>query len=763
MTNQKWEKVSHDPRDLHREMQEGHGGHLVNMIVGLVINSNDAYERLDFKGIRRISIEVDRTKRESARGIHGKALVRVKDWAAGMDYEDFGNFNSYGGDKSRWTPGAKIAGLFGREASDVMWSNVKSKYVAVKDGHGYTCEFRAPSDYQRSQLSRRDTKRIQNVHEIRAGNFTMAEFYLNQDYRLPHHPQLIAGLIGHFRLRLINVDPSVEITLAYRDSYGPKKPQRVSILRLEDDEAGAELLSEKMIQFNYKDYPPVTGEARLYRKNDRELKQGGIDRENGILVFADDDTVLDLSLFGFEESAYARDTARIFGYVRLELAGILRKELRDAEQRRALIEVDRSQLSHRSDFYKVLKACLDDWIRPWVDRERVRTARTRVEDSTRNWNRRLRPLLAEINRVVNQKTGQPGPQVGGIKSPPDTLRFARDKISTSVGTIYRLELFINTSVVPAGNTVLISSDNPVISVDPVQASIPHPNYPALPIVSRIVVRLMAGRVDEEATVTATSLPYGTAYTKVKSIEPDIYFPHDGVGWWPNTFEAVSGRISRPTLWVDLTKVAEHEIIRISTPGGVASIDDKTIAVSAVDIVKDDLISGLRIGKVRPRFRADGAGTRGTLLAQWRDVVDELDFIVVDPRSPRIPGTWTFSGIEWEEGIPEMDVYPDPEGKICLNVAHPLIASYFGSSATEAVQAVSENAGLRVLAAHLVVDCLLNDISRKAWRNVDGPAANLEIGARTPNQMDWQVYHYVMKLKAEYGSGWVKKITEVLED
>ena len=294
MTSNKWETVHHDPGDLYREMQEGHGGRLANMIVGLVINSHDAYERLNYEGIRRIEIEVDRTKRESVRGTQGKSLVRVKDWASGMDHDDFGNFNSYGGDKSRWTPGARIAGLFGREASDVMWSNVRSKYVTIKNGNGYTCEFRAPSDFQRRRLNRRDTKRIEKGHGAASGSFTMAEFYLHEDYALPHFKQLVAGLVGHFRLRLINADPAVDIKLIYRDSRGTRKPIRISRPPLEDDDGGADLLSEKKLRFDYRSYPSVEGKARLFRKSDRELKQGGIDRENGVLVSTDDETVLDL-------------------------------------------------------------------------------------------------------------------------------------------------------------------------------------------------------------------------------------------------------------------------------------------------------------------------------------------------------------------------------------------------------------------------------------------------------------------------------------
>ena len=79
MTKERWEQAAHDPGDLRREMEEGHGGRLVNMLVGLIINANDSYERSGQSGKRVIRVEVDRTQTRRANGRQGKARIRVMD------------------------------------------------------------------------------------------------------------------------------------------------------------------------------------------------------------------------------------------------------------------------------------------------------------------------------------------------------------------------------------------------------------------------------------------------------------------------------------------------------------------------------------------------------------------------------------------------------------------------------------------------------------------------------------------------------------
>lgn len=749
-------------KPLRREMQEGHGGRLVNMLVGLIINANDAYERSAKTDKRTIRVEVDRTKTKQASGRQGKARIRVVDWAQGMDYEDFGNFSAYAGAKSHWAPGANISGLFGREASDIMWSNVGSRYVSIKNGKGYVCEFRPPVHYRRFELDRRVTKQFQEEYKVGKGNFTLAEFYLDQDYRLPSHDHLVQGLKNHFRLRLIHANLSVEVWLRYTDSKGSRKPQRIIFTPLETEDEGADLLAQEEFELSYKHYPPFMAEGRLFRKRGRELRQSGPEREGGILVYADDETVMEHSLFSFDDGTYAPYTGRLFGYLKLNVAAILRQELREAAHRIALIEVDRSQLKRRTDFYEMLKTRAEAWLKPWVDAERERTAQTRAVEVTSGWNRRLRPLFAEINRVINQKTGQSGAQVKGSDgTPPEVMEFAREKVVTSAGTVYRVDLLCNTNVVPPGSRVVLESDNPNIVVQPPQDVVPDPNHRAFEEVARIFVRLSAEREGEQGIITATAPGYASASLKVESIEPEVHFPHEGIEWWPDTFEAVGGRVSHPTLWVDLTRVTDGDLIRVSSPSGAVEVLDQEVVPSAVRVVKDDAATDIRVGRVRPRFRANGRRGQGTLDAVWETLRDTLTLEIVDPREPPVPGNWTFSGIEFEEGPEELDVYPNPEGKICLNVRHSLVSSYFGTSSDEAVRYVKSDASARRLAAHLVVDCILNDLSRKAWRNEHGPNANMDIGTRDPTRMDWQVYTYVMKLKAQYGVRWVQSLVEVL--
>ena len=760
----KWETAQHDPGDLRREMQEGHGGKLVNMLVGLIINSNDAYERESIEGPRRVTIEVDKTKTKSAGGRQGRARVRVVDWAQGMDYEDLGrSFQSHGGPKSQWQAGKKISGLFGREASDIMWSNVASRYLCIKDGRGYSCQFRPLADFRRHYLEKRDAQRFQGEYET-VKSLTIAEFYLDEDYSIPHFSSLVDGLSKHFRLRLINQNPNVYILLAYTQQSGSKlNTARISFLPLEKDSGGAELIEQQSFSMQYKGYPEFKIEAQLHKKKDRDLTQSGIDREGGLLIFADDETVIELSLLGLDDPAYTAYNRRFFGYVRLHIADILRQELRHPSQRLALIEADRSQLKRRnSEFYDRLKQIIDNWLRPHIEKEQAAVSSTAAPELTGRWNRRLRPLLAEINRVINEKTGRTGVIVREDGTPPDVMKFGRDKITTSEGTVYRIELLFNAEVIQPGSAFEITSDNTRIHVDTDSGTVPEVNHPKFPNVARKTIRIWAEAPDEDARVDALVKGHEPASVQVFSVEAHIHVPTDGLEWWPADFHATDGEISHPTLWVDMIKMKPQGLISISSPDDFIRIRDSSIETDQVPILREDVVRGIKVGRVRPRFTAEGKDQQGQVLAAVESFSDALLVHVLDKQDRRPPGHWTFTGIQWEVGpSAEVDLYPNAKREVCFNVSHPLITSYFGSSATDAPERVKNDPALQRLAAHMVVDFILNQLSRDAWRSEDTHNPNLEMGTRDRNRMDWEVYNYVMKLKGRYGPRWVEHIVGVL--
>ena len=759
-----WKTAQHDPGDLRREMLEGHGGKLANMLVGLIINSNDAYERVGIEKPRKIKIEIDKTKDKTVKEQKGKARIRVIDWAEGMDYEEFcRNFESYGGPKSRWEAGKKISGLFGREASDIMWSNVAARYLCIKGEKGYVCEFKPIVDFRPNILDRRAVKQLRSEY-AGSGALTVAEFYLNEDYRLPAFNALTDTLRKHFRLRLINQNKNVKISLLYIQQTGKKKNEAIiNFEPLESEGEGADLIGQETFKMIYKKYPEFDVSAKLFKKKDRDLIQAGIDREGGLLIYADDDTVIDLNLFDFDESAFVAYNRRFFGYVRLGIADIIRKELRNASQKLALIEVDRSGLRRRnSEFYDNLRQILDGWLRPYIEKEQTLISSSSARTLTSDWNRKLKPLWADINKVISDKTGKTGKIIKPKGTPPNTLEFARDKIKTSEGMTYRIELLFNTQVIKSGTSFHVKSDNAHIHVSPEFGVIPNPNHSEFSKVARCTITICADIANEDAKIEASVPGYEPAILYVSSVEPDIHVPDDGIEWWPDEFEAAEGKISYPTLWVDMTNEKMSGSISITSKEKFIEIQDSLIELDKINILKDDPKRGLKVGKVRPRIKANGINNKGTVSANIDTLNDDLQVAVVDEKIVHSPGWWTFNGIDWEaHPSMDLDLYPNGQGKICFNINHPLMASYFGSNVDDAPTRVKKNHDLQLLAAHMVVDFICHQISRDAWRNLDSTNPNLEIGTRDPNRMDFQVYTYVMKLKEIYGVDWVERFTEVL--
>jgi len=622
--SERWETASHDPGDLRREMQEGHGGKLLNMLVGLIINSNDAYERAGISKSRKILVDIDKTKVKDVGDNSGKARIRVIDWAQGMDYEDFGkNFKSYGGVKSEWQKGKKISGLFGREASDIMWCNVASTYICIKKAAGYACQFRPLADFRRYTLDSRATAHFKKEFDANE-SLTIAEFHLDQDYSLPHFDTLTNGLRKHFRLRLINQNPDIEVALRFRQTKTRTNNITISFDPLENEGAGAELLDKQDFYMSYKNYPKFKVEASLFKKLDRDLTQTGIDREGGLLIYADDDTVLELSLLNFDEVTYTAYNRRFFGYVKLHIAEIIRQELRNASQRLALIEVDRSQMRHRnSELYDNLKKTIDGWMRKYIEQEQASTSSVRSQ-LTAAWNQKLKPIFAEINQVALEKTGETGKIIKGEGTAPEIMNFTRNKIATSEGTVYRLELLFNTAIIPPGSTFTLSSDNNSIYVDPLSDIVPVANHEHFVNVARKTIRIWAEKSGEQAIITAYVQGFDPATVNVLSVEAQIHVPSIGLEWWPNDFDAIDNEVSHPTLWVDLNAVDPQGSIILNSKASFVNLIDTQIPITKVQIVKEDIEHKLLIGRVRPRFRASGLRLKAQISAIINSQMDELN-------------------------------------------------------------------------------------------------------------------------------------------
>ena len=663
----RWEKAAHDLGDLRREMQEGHEGKLLNMLVGLIINANDAYERAGIERPRKIQVDVDKTKSRNVGDQTGKARVRVIDWAEGMTHEGFGkNFESYGGAKSGWEEGRKISGLFGREASDIMWSNIASNYVCIKDSQGYACQFRPIAEFRRYPLDNRSASVIKKDYSVKTA-LTIAEFFLHKDYHLPHFDTLVNGLKNHFRLRLINQNPNIEINLSYIQYTNPKNVSAVIKFNpLEKEGLGADLLDRRDLYIKYKNYPPIKAEVALYKKKDRDLNQIG-DREGGLLIYADDETVLELSLLGFDESAYTAYNRRFFGYVKLHIADIVRQELRKAAQQFALIEVDRSALRHRGEFYDNLRKTIDGWLRPFIEAEQAASSSSTHSEFTDAWNRKLRSVFAEINQVAREKTGETGKTIKTDGIPPEIMKFARNKIVTSEGTIYRLELLFNTEAIQPDTPFHIYSDNPSFHIDPVDDVVPLANHDQFRNVARKTIRMWAERANETTIISASVQGFEPATVEVLSIEAQIHAPSNGIEWWPDEFEAVENEVSHPTLWIDMNILKGDDSIKVSSPAKFVNIIDAQIPIARVDILKERSELGLKIGRIRPRFRASGLDSRTHISASTNSHVADLKVRVIDKKNRPPSGSWMFNGIDWVIGsIPrDVDLYPNTNSQVCL--------------------------------------------------------------------------------------------------
>ena len=188
----------------------------------------------------------------------------------------------------------------------------------------------------------------------------------------------------------------------------------------------------------------IVGTHRLLQK-DVKFK------DLGLLVLDEDDDVLDLTLFGFDEEPAA---ARLFGQLRLNGAGELIRSRLNSQTPEEILTETRDGFDRRHAFYKTLRAQMDPWLKPFVDTERQRLG-SKPSALSAETRRRHERAFDRLNMLAKQLLGQtsgpgPGPSPAALHTDA-AMEFRQKRVSIRTGSSRTLQLLVNTLQVPVGS------------------------------------------------------------------------------------------------------------------------------------------------------------------------------------------------------------------------------------------------------------------------------------------------------------------------
>lgn len=342
-----------DPRHTVRRMKTAMQGNVIRALVELITNADDSYIRLEDKNVQHKGVIEILYRKEGYRG-----FFSVRDHAEGMSIEDVRNsFKTYGAATSGMKKGKRVRGYFGQGAKDALSSMVDGKICTFKDGWFTECGIFIESNKPMYQISSPicPTPKLRDTYKIDL-NGTVACFNADpaKTGSVPKLDTVHEELANNYLLRKIMTNSKRKVLLV------DKEIDKTRRLRYQIPN-GKEILSDDFI-VSYGDFGDFPIHISIWRA-EKELTQNGDDRDGGLLLVDEEDTVLGISLFKYDNEPLA---ARFFGEVRI---GRFRDLL---EREESVLTEERDGLVTRHPFTQKLIPEIEKRIEIKVKEERLR-------------------------------------------------------------------------------------------------------------------------------------------------------------------------------------------------------------------------------------------------------------------------------------------------------------------------------------------------------------------------------------------------------
>ncbi len=353
-------KIEYTPRALRMDAHEAMGRDIVRGIIELVTNADDSYARLGGRGVGKIWIGVDHSRkgptwnlvvRDRAEGMRRetmlKGLARIAARTSGFE-----SGLAVRGNRGR---GAKDLVAFGEVTFESIHDDIYSSLVLRRDGTWSASKERRASNEDRSRL------------RLPRGTGTVVTLRVLREFTCPRNERLRELISRDFQLRDVMADSKREVRLAKINAEDVAER-----LRYEVDEKEMSLLVREKISIS--EYPDA-GDVILsvWRLPSRcDSPPSDRTRSSGILVCGRR-AIYDNSLFKYETSPYG---GLLTGRIDCPYIDQLEREFDDRDERGEphpdknsipIVSRRRQGLAPDHLFTKALAAAIETALQPLID------------------------------------------------------------------------------------------------------------------------------------------------------------------------------------------------------------------------------------------------------------------------------------------------------------------------------------------------------------------------------------------------------------
>lgn len=718
-------------RQIRRAFERAIGRSIPKILTELITNADDSYRRLSQAGATvddpaRIAIRFERNKKRFAVIDHAEGLT---------DEEMRERFVVYGQESADRSVGIRTRSLFGKGLRDVLFTQRLGQVKSIKDGKFYNCRFRWKQyeGQERPVVEIKPPSRV--TPELREalgipGNGTDVEFQLGEDVRNPQADKLLEKLSRFYMLRMINSSPHREVMFTAIGKQG-------------------ETLSETQLSYAFPDMEELERIDKELRTEDGavirlegtvgitqdELAQGEVgyeDREGGLLVLDEDDSVLDLTLFGFDDDPSAR---RISGLIRLIGAGdYIRRKLNESSPEEILTET-RDGFDKNHAFYRLLKADIQPHLATIVDslREKRLPPKSTLSERTQEKHNKAFELLNQLYKQMMGKTGRVPVVPSSLRvPPPQGIAFVTSHISIQTGVSVPVPLLLNRALVQPEDDISFQTETPELIVTPLTMRAGDPDDD----INKAQVKM--AKVKAEVPGITGKLIASWKGTNVEisitTTQREVVTPLNGMEFERDEYAVRLGALRHLKLFLDVERIPIGSDIGVNVDGTALKVLGERHVVQEAHLVTPN-VAEYEITVKALTLASDVIVTAnsGTYVAGTRVSVSKRE------KQERSAGG-IFQGYNFVPLERKIQSQFDPQGWILINTKDPVNQRYFG---TDPYRALEDNPHCQVRLADLILtECLQMMVSEALQ---DG-----KLDRRFPNNPEIDVQNYVAEKKFDFG-------------
>lgn len=673
-----------------------------------------------------------------------KKRIFVTDQAQGMSIEEMQKFGQYGAESGDRRSGWRTRSLFGKGLRDVLFTQKYGVVKSIKNSQSSIANFyygaikRGSGEEQPIVEVEDHPPRVNQDLRFAWGirkNGTAVEFRLREDVSFPRRETLLEKLGKFYMLRLINSNPERELSLKYIDSSGQETVDRINYAF----PRGELILPKKQFEMKLENRI-FELELEIWRaENDLSQGMSGYeDREGGLLVLDEDDNVMDLTLFKYDNDPAA---SRLFGKLKVKGAGeYIRAKLNYKPPEEVLSE-NREGFVQKHVFFKKLAETVEVALKPIMeDEERKRRSESRgfSPEALARYNRGIDILNALYQEKVGKADFGDG-FLGKIPALPEYLAFIRSEFTVTENVHTPVALLLNCEKFSEGTEVMVYSENEKIGVQPERFIITKQS-PETPL-SKKILHVTGTEAGVQGKIKAIAADH-PAQAIITVVDKEIFYPPNGLAFKPSNLRLHEGKERRLHLFVDAEKIPTGSTIKLScnSPAFVLSPD-------SVDF-RENMRINEEVGCIEATISGKGVDQKGEITASSGQYSDKAFIQIVKEKDGELkPPT---EGGRFK--TPKFDTVPNlkvqtwlkSDGTVLINTLDPLNSAYFGKERPEdTVDGPNAKRHCQIRLADLVLDECLNQIVTDAW-------SKGTIERRHQNNPELDIRQYVSEWKYNYG-------------